>query len=196
MQTCHLWILSLVALTLPATAALATEAKISADACAQLRLKEAKVQQSGLLKDMSRGPEWAKANLSAARLLEIKNYITLDEKVKFGCRDAKVTPEAERASAAASRIELHPNADPTAPPVATNKPAKVPRVADPPKPAASPAKKNAKKRTRRRRKSSRHHARRSGKVTHETDDTSSGEEAPAASHLLGFETTVIRAPGN
>jgi hypothetical protein len=183
MRICHLRLLSLFILALPATSALATEPKIGDEACAQLRLKEAKVEHSGLLEDMSKGPEWAKANLSPARLLEIKNYIALNEKVQFGCRDAKVTPEAERASTAATRIERNPNADPTRP-----------RVADPPKPAASPTKKGAKKRTRRRTKSSRHHKRRSGKVTHKPRDTRSGADAPAASHLLGFETTVIRAP--
>jgi hypothetical protein len=170
-------------LVLPVTSALATEPKIGDEACAQLRLKEAKVEHSGLLKDMDKGPEWAKANLSPARLLEIKNYIDLNEKVQFGCRDAKVTAEAERASTAATRIERNPNADPTKP-----------HVADPPKPAASPAKKDAKKRTRRRGKSSRHQRRRSGKVTHAPRDARSGDGAPAASHLLGFETTVIRAP--
>jgi hypothetical protein len=183
MQTCRLGLLSLVVLVLPATTALATEAKIGDEVCKQLRLKEAKVEHSGLLNDMSKGPAWAKANLSPAKLLEIKNYIALNEQVQFGCRDAKLTAEAERASTVASRIELNPDADPTKP-----------HVADPPKPAASPAKKDAKKRTRRRGKSSRHQRRRSGKVTHAPPDARSEADAPEASHLLGFETTVIRAP--
>jgi hypothetical protein len=116
-------------------AALATQAKIDADTCTSLRLEQIKFRQSGILDDMSKGPEWAKANLSADRLREIEHYMQLDEQVKFGCRDAKLSPEAERASEAAARIEINSDADPTAP-VAN----------DPPKPGAA-TKKDAPKKT-------------------------------------------------
>lgn len=119
----------------------ATQPKVDPETCTALRLEQIKFRASGILDDMSKGPQWAKANLPADRLREIEHFIQLDEQVKFGCRDAKLSAEAERASEAAARIELNSDADPTAP------------VAhDPPKPgsekagsqkSASPAKKDA-----------------------------------------------------
>jgi hypothetical protein len=99
----------------------ATEAKIDADICAALRLEQIKFRQSGILDDMSKGPEWAKANLPPDRLREVEHYLQLNEQVKFGCRDAKLSPEAEKASEAAARIEINSDADPTAP-VASDSP--------------------------------------------------------------------------
>ena len=104
----------------------ATQPKIDSDTCTALRLEQIKFRQSGILDDMSKGAEWAKANLSADRLREIEHYMQLDEQVKFGCRDAKLSPEAERASEAAARIEINSDADPTAP-----------LANDPPKPGAA-----------------------------------------------------------
>jgi len=115
-------------------AAQATQAKIDPDACTALRLEQIKFRQSGILDDMSKGAEWAKANLSADRLREIEHYMQLDEQVKFGCRDAKLSPEAERASEAAARIEINSDADPTAP-----------QASDPPKPGAPDKKDGPKK---------------------------------------------------
>ncbi len=112
----------------------ATQPKIDSDTCTTLRLEQIKFRQSGILDDMSKGAEWAKANLSADRLREIEHYMQLDEEVKFGCRDAKLSPEAERASEAAARIEINSDADPTAP-VAN----------DPPKPGAADKKDGPKK---------------------------------------------------
>jgi hypothetical protein len=121
----------------------ATQPKVDPDTCKALRLEQMKFRASGILDDMSKGPQWAKANLPADRLREIEHYIQLDEQVKFGCRDAKLSPEAERASEAAARIEINSDADPT-----------VPAAHDPPKPgsekagplnSASPAKKEAPK---------------------------------------------------
>ncbi len=116
------------ALFLAPAAAWATEPKIDTETCNSLRLEQIKFRQSGILDDMSKGAEWAKANLSADRLREIEHYLQLNEQVSFGCRDAKLSPEAERASEAAARIEINSDADPTAP--ASNDPPK-PGAADP-----------------------------------------------------------------
>jgi hypothetical protein len=132
-------ILALAAILVSGTTTLATKPKIDAETCKQLRLEEAKFHQSGILKDMSKGPAWAKANLSPERLREVEHYLTLDEQVKFGCRDAKRSPEAEKASEAATRLEINSDADPTAPPKAKSPKADAkPAVADPPKPAKAP----------------------------------------------------------
>ncbi|HET6387870.1 hypothetical protein [Hyphomicrobium sp.] len=104
----------------------ATQPKVDPETCSALRLEQIRFRASGVLDDMSKGAQWAKANLPPERLREIEHYIQLDEQVKFGCRDAKLSPEAERASEAAARIEINSDADPTAP--AAN---------DPPKPGAS-----------------------------------------------------------
>jgi hypothetical protein len=117
----------LLAAIFPGSAhAWATKPKLDPDTCTSLRLEQIKFRQSGILDDMGKGAAWAKANLSADRLREIQHYLELDEQVQFGCRDAKLSDEAKRASEAAARIEINSDADPTAP---VSK--------DPPKPAGA-----------------------------------------------------------
>lgn len=111
----YIIVIAVAASAVPAATALATDPKIDADTCTQLRLEQIKFRQSGILDDMQKGPEWAKANLTPDRLREVEHYMALDEQVKFGCRDAKLSPEAEKASEAASRIEINSDADPTVP---------------------------------------------------------------------------------
>ena len=106
-----------VFLALPLVAA----PKIDKETCAQLRSEQATFIQSGILADIQRGPEWAKANLAAERIREIELFITLDEQIKFGCREVTLTGDALRAGEAARRLEINPNADPTAPPPAAAK---------------------------------------------------------------------------
>jgi hypothetical protein len=114
-------------------AAHATKPKLDKDTCTQLRLEQTQFLKAGVAKDISKGPEWAKTNLSADRVREIARYIKLDEEVRFGCRDAKLSADAEKASKAAARIELNSDADPIAPVV--KDPAK-PGAKDHGKPAA------------------------------------------------------------
>ncbi len=104
----------IVPMFVPATA-LATEPKLDALTCTELRLEHLKSVELGLYADFQRGPEWAKANLLPERLRDLELFIQLDEQVKFGCRDAKLTLDAERAGEAAKRLELNPDLDPTAP---------------------------------------------------------------------------------
>jgi hypothetical protein len=105
----------LTVLLLVPAAALATEPKLDALSCTELRLEHLKSVELGLYADIQRGPEWAKANLTAERLRDLELFIQLDEQVKFGCRDAKLTLDAERAGEAAKRLELNPDLDPTLP---------------------------------------------------------------------------------
>lgn len=60
------------------------------DRCAELRQEHIKVLQTGIVQDMQRGPEWAKFHLSKERLGEIEKYITLEEQLKFTCREANL----------------------------------------------------------------------------------------------------------
>lgn len=137
MRNIHRCAIALAASLVLATAAFATQPKIDAETCAQLRLEETKFRQSGILNDISKGAEWAKANLTPERLRDVEHYLTLGEQVEFGCRDAKLSPDAEKASEAASRIEKNSDADPTAPlSAASPKAGGTPPVAtDPPKPS-------------------------------------------------------------
>ncbi|HVX34926.1 MAG TPA: hypothetical protein VHC71_01750 [Hyphomicrobium sp.] len=132
MPSARFYALAFGAFLVPA-AAHATKPKLDSDTCAQLRVEETKFRQAGILSDMSKGPAWAKANLSADRLREVQRYIALDEQVRFGCRDAKLSLDAAKASEAAARIEVNSDADPT-----------VPLVKDPAKPGANPAVKTKK----------------------------------------------------
>ena len=104
------------------SAGFATPARLDAETCNQLRLEQIKFKQLGVVSDIEKGGTWGKANLSAERLREIEQYIQLDEQVKFGCRDAKLTIDAERASEAARRLELNSDLDPTAPLPASSEP--------------------------------------------------------------------------
>jgi hypothetical protein len=95
--------------------AAAGQPKLDAETCKQLHVEQATFIQSGILADLQRGADWGKSNLSASRLREIEQYILLDEQIKFACREATLTPEMEKASEVAKRLELDPNADPLAP---------------------------------------------------------------------------------
>ena len=133
--------------------ALAASAKIDKDTCEQLKTEQAKFVLTGIMADIEKGSEWGKANLSAERLREVEHFIMLDEQLKFGCRVVTLTEDAKNAKEAARRLELNPNADPTAAPEQPAKPdAKpaAPKLAPKPdlkageaKPAA-PAKKTTK----------------------------------------------------
>ncbi len=100
---------------LSSVAASAGQPRLDADTCKQLHSEQSTFVQSGILSDLQKGATWARSNLSADRLREIEHYITLDEQIKFGCREATLTPEMEKAGEIAKRLELDPNADPFAP---------------------------------------------------------------------------------
>jgi hypothetical protein len=104
-----------VACISPAVAAHATKPKLDDATCAKLRVEQTASLKTGILSDLNKGPEWAKSNLSPDRIRDIKHYIQLDEEVRFGCRDAKLSAAAEKASEAAARIEINSDADPLAP---------------------------------------------------------------------------------
>ena len=107
--------LMFAAVVLGPGAAFAGQPRIDADTCTQLRLEHMKYVASGVVETFNKGPEWGKANLSQDKLRDLELFIQLDEQIKFGCRDAKLTMDAERAGEAAKRLELNPDADPTAP---------------------------------------------------------------------------------
>jgi len=54
-------------------------------ACKSFDAEEKSLEIQGIKDDVAKGPEWAKANLSASRLELIKHYIYLKEQVDFRC---------------------------------------------------------------------------------------------------------------
>ncbi len=55
------------------------------EACRGLEAEKAQLAASGVPVDMTKGPEWAKANLPADRIQKILRYIFVDEQVRFRC---------------------------------------------------------------------------------------------------------------
>ena len=126
----------LLALVAIGESASAGTAKLDKDTCMQLRAEQANFVQTGILADLQRGPDWAKTNLAAPRLRDIEHFIALDEQLKFGCREATLTPDAMRAGEEALKIEANPDSDPNAPAPAA---AGAPAGASVPGAAAAPA---------------------------------------------------------
>jgi hypothetical protein len=54
-------------------------------ACNQLKNEQARLAAEGLKTEMLHGPDWAKANLPASRLEQIKHLIEVEEKIAFRC---------------------------------------------------------------------------------------------------------------
>ncbi|MGQ0457572.1 MAG: hypothetical protein ACT4OU_10975 [Hyphomicrobium sp.] len=110
----------------------ATPPRLDDATCQEMRLEKVKFIETGILADIARGPEWAKTNLSPEKLREIELFIMLDEQLMFGCRDAKISPDAARAGQAA--IELEIPIAPAADPAAAAPAAKTPKAAEGQKP--------------------------------------------------------------
>jgi hypothetical protein len=72
----------------------ALAAKLDPVACDALKAERARVATDALKSDMMKGPEWAKANLSAERLKEIEQLIGLEEGIAFRCPVPKPPPAA------------------------------------------------------------------------------------------------------
>lgn len=65
------------------------------------------LESQGLEVDVSKGADWAKANLSAARIVLVKQYIYIKEQVAFRCPSLIVVSVPELAEPEAQ----HPAAD-------------------------------------------------------------------------------------
>lgn len=60
-------------------------APIDAEHCASLKAEQSQLEQAGVRDDMQKGADWGKANLSPAKLQEVKHLIEVDEQVLFRC---------------------------------------------------------------------------------------------------------------
>lgn len=81
---------------------LATEhvraAPLDAATCGLLKGEQAQLEQGGARANMAKGPDWAKTNLAADKLEQIKRLLHVDEQLLFRC-------------SARSLIDLPPDAD-------------------------------------------------------------------------------------
>lgn len=118
--------------------------KLDKATCDQLHTEQTKFVESGILKDIERGADWGKTNLSAERLREVEHYILLDEQIKFGCREDSLTDVMLHAGEIAKQLELNSDADPFAPSekpqskkVPADKKPKAEKPANKPEPATS-----------------------------------------------------------
>ena len=75
--------LSLAALLLALPGALA--APLEKDDCDKLKLEQGHLEQEGVRANMAKGPEWAKGNLKAEQLEQIRRVIEVDGQLLFRC---------------------------------------------------------------------------------------------------------------
>jgi hypothetical protein len=90
----------LVAVLAASAAALtpASAAPLDAESCAKLETEHNDLEGAGVVKDMEKGPDWAKANLGLEKLQRVQRFIELEELLMFRCRSRAIvhlTPERE-----------------------------------------------------------------------------------------------------
>lgn len=78
--------------------------------CKTYDAQQKSLESQGLKEDVAKGPVWAKANLTGARIVLIKQYIHVKEQVAFRCPSLVVVTVPELAEPEAK----HPQADPKA----------------------------------------------------------------------------------
>lgn len=76
-------------------------APLDKPACAAAEAELARYVASGILVDIAKGPEWAAANLPAARMQDIAHYFDVMEQLKFRCRPEKPAAKPKPAAAKA-----------------------------------------------------------------------------------------------
>lgn len=63
----------------------AKSAALDPDSCGKLQAELEAMEKAGLKDILAKGAEWGKANLSPAKLLEVRRYIEVDEQLLFRC---------------------------------------------------------------------------------------------------------------
>lgn len=76
-------------------------------ACKTYDAQQKILETQGLKEDVAKGPDWAKINLSTARIVLVKQYIYIKEQVAFRCPSLIIVSVPELAEPEAK----HPQAD-------------------------------------------------------------------------------------
>ena len=81
----------------------AAAATLEQEACARLKTELMQLELGGTRGSMAKGPEWAKVNLPADKLQQIKRLIEVEEQILFRCQGKPlvVLPEGVDGEAAA-----------------------------------------------------------------------------------------------
>ena len=78
--------------------------------CRRIKTEFDALGASGIREIMTKGPEWAKSNVTKERMEQIRRYLVLEEDVRFRCPLGKARPELEAAeSEAGATTPLQPN---------------------------------------------------------------------------------------
>ena len=121
---------------------LAPAAPLDEQTCAQLKREVGDLEGIGARNNMAKGPAWAKSNLSAAQIEQIKKLIEIEEAVMFRCSRPKPVvaqqpaPGKAKVKVPVKTVAKAPAADGTqaaaaAPAVAKPKPKPKPVAAQP-----------------------------------------------------------------
>lgn len=113
-------------------------AALDAEACTRLKREQEQLTAAGVKEAMARGPEWAKANLPADRLEQIRQFIAIGEQLLFQCPQPKPPPEVTAAAGAEDKEKEKEKSG--AVPPATKVPKRAPSVARDRAPETVPAK--------------------------------------------------------
>jgi hypothetical protein len=83
----------------------AAAAPLDQDACVRFKTELLQLELAGARNNMAKGPDWAKANLSADKLSQIQRLLELDEQLLFRCQGKPlvVLPDSTEGEAAADR---------------------------------------------------------------------------------------------
>ena len=116
-------------------------APLDAATCGQLKGEQVRMEQSGVRDRMAKGPSWAKANLAADKIDEVRRLIELDEQLLFRCSTRNLVelpaeadadpPPAVPGASEDGKDAASPKAD--APPAGQKKPAAKSAPAEPAK---------------------------------------------------------------
>jgi hypothetical protein len=79
-------LLLLIALAAGAALTQARASPLDADTCNKMMVEQGALETAGVEQDLAKGPEWAKTNLSAERIAQVRRFIELEELILFRCR--------------------------------------------------------------------------------------------------------------
>jgi hypothetical protein len=109
------------------------------DACANLRLEQNKLLTPAMQAALERGPDWVKDHLNDQEIERVRNFLEVEEMIKFRCRTGVPKPSPPPAPVSAEGVPVpdrNPNRGATA--IVDTKPSQT--VADSDKTAPSKAK--------------------------------------------------------
>jgi hypothetical protein len=79
----------------------ARAAPLDADTCNKLKIEQDELENAGVERNMAKGPEWAKVNLTPEKIEQVRRFIELEELILFRCRGKTLVtlpaePESDR----------------------------------------------------------------------------------------------------